>query len=123
MRITVSDQPSGRLTDAGRHCVGTGRFELALRRDYQDSLALIQRDIGHGGYGLLTHRQIKKPTYHLYAASEEAGNGGRVEVDLTLSRHEVTLLELSAVVDETPPWWNADRLLGPPVGSDRKEHL
>ncbi|MET8123348.1 xylan 1,4-beta-xylosidase [Micromonospora sp. NPDC005189] len=181
----------------------------------------------HGGFGLLTHRQIKKPTYHLYAfmarlgdevlargddhlvtrhpdgrvavlawapvdetglspvpdrhplalsiplgppgttsafllrssVSEEAGNAwaawaemgrprsprarqldalreaaeparthralpvtaGRVEVDLTLSRHEVTLLELSAVVDETPPWWNADRLLGLPVGTDRKE--
>ncbi|WP_406070260.1 GH39 family glycosyl hydrolase [Micromonospora sp. NBC_01638] len=183
----------------------------------------------HGGFGLLTHRQIKKPTYHLYAfmarlgdevlargddhlvtrhvdgriavlawapvdvtglspvtdrhplalliplgppgttsafllrssVSEEAGNawaawaemgrprsprarqldtlreaaeptrthralpvaGGRVEVDLTLSRHEVTLLELSPVVDETPPWCNADRLLGLPVGTDRKEQL
>ncbi|MFF5180180.1 xylan 1,4-beta-xylosidase [Micromonospora sp. NPDC000316] len=179
----------------------------------------------HGGFGLLTHRQIKKPTYHLYAfmarlgdevlargddhlvtrhadgriavlawapvdvtglspvpdrhplalsiplglpgttsafllrssVSEEAGNAwaawaemgrprsprvrqldalreaaeparthrglpvtaGRVEVDLTLSRHEVTLVEVSAVVDETPQWWNADRLLGLPVGSDR----
>ncbi|MEH1099514.1 GH39 family glycosyl hydrolase [Micromonospora sp. CPCC 205561] len=46
MRITVDDQPTGRLTDAWRACVGAGRFELALRRDYQDSLALVQRDIG-----------------------------------------------------------------------------
>lgn len=46
---------------------------------------------------------------------------GRVEVDLTLGRHEVTLLELSAVEDETPQWWNADRLLGHPVAADRKE--
>ena len=46
MRITVPDQPSGRLGDAWRACVGTGRFDLALRRDYQDSLALVQRDIG-----------------------------------------------------------------------------
>ncbi|MGW3896691.1 GH39 family glycosyl hydrolase [Micromonospora profundi] len=181
----------------------------------------------HGGFGLLTHRQIKKPTYHLYAfmarlggdvlargddhlvtrhrdgriavlawapvdvtgrspapdrhplalsiplgppgttsafllrssVGEEAGNAwaawtemgcprspslrqlhalreaaeparthralpvaaGRVEVDLTLGRHEVTLLELSAVEDETPQWWNADRLLGHPVAADRKE--
>jgi xylan 1,4-beta-xylosidase len=53
----VSDQPVGRLTDAWRACVGTGRFDLALRRDYQDSLALIQREIGFRlirGHGLLS---------------------------------------------------------------------
>lgn len=169
----------------------------------------------HGGFGLLTHRQVKKPTYHLYAfmarmgrhllargadhlvtrhddgrvtvlawapanpegesverhnlrlslpvgspagsvfvlrssVSEEAGNawaawcemgrphsprprqldalrdaaepsrrhhslpvvGGRVELDLSLTRHEVTLLEIEPVTDETPPWWDDDRLLG-----------
>ncbi|MFC0527878.1 GH39 family glycosyl hydrolase [Phytohabitans kaempferiae] len=57
MRIKVPRQPSGRLTDAWRVCVGTGRFELALRRDYQDSLALIQREIGFRhirGHGLLS---------------------------------------------------------------------
>ncbi|TDB87019.1 xylan 1,4-beta-xylosidase [Micromonospora fluostatini] len=57
MRITVPDQPTGRLTDAWRACVGTGRFELALRRDYQDSLALVQRDIGFRhirGHGLFS---------------------------------------------------------------------
>ncbi|MEV4754209.1 xylan 1,4-beta-xylosidase [Micromonospora sp. NPDC049559] len=182
----------------------------------------------HGGFGLLTHRQIKKPTYHLYAfmarmgpevlargadhlvtrdgtgrvtvlawapvdvtgrepvperhplalsiplpgaaatsafmlrssVSEEAGNAwaawcemgrprsprprqldalreaaeparthrslpvadGRVELDLTLARHEVTLVEITAVVDETPPWWDERRLLGlPPDGADPRE--
>ncbi|MFI6162886.1 xylan 1,4-beta-xylosidase [Micromonospora haikouensis] len=57
MRIHVPDRPAGRLTDAWRACVGTGRFELALRRDYQDSLALVQRDIGFRhirGHGLLS---------------------------------------------------------------------
>jgi xylan 1,4-beta-xylosidase len=57
MRIKVPRQPSGRLADAWRVCVGTGRFELALRRDYQDSLALIQREIGFRhirGHGLLS---------------------------------------------------------------------
>lgn len=57
MRIHVSEQPTGRLSDAWRFCVGTGRFELALRRDYQDSLALVQRDIGFRhirGHGLLS---------------------------------------------------------------------
>ena len=56
-RIQVPDQPVGRLSDAWRYCVGTGRFELALRRDYQDSLALIQREIGFRhirGHGLLS---------------------------------------------------------------------
>ena len=55
--IVVPDQAGGRLTDAWRFCVGTGRFELALRRDYQDSLALIQREIGFRhirGHGLLS---------------------------------------------------------------------
>lgn len=57
MRILVPDQPTGRLPDAWRACVGTGRFELALRRDYQDSLALVQREIGFRhirGHGLLS---------------------------------------------------------------------
>lgn len=53
--IEVPDRAVGRLTDAWRRCVGTGRFELALRRDYQDSLALVQREIGFRhirGHGL-----------------------------------------------------------------------
>jgi xylan 1,4-beta-xylosidase len=56
-RIVVAEQPTGRMTDAWRACVGTGRFDLALRRDYQDSLALIQREIGFRhirGHGLLS---------------------------------------------------------------------
>ncbi|MEH0447027.1 MULTISPECIES: xylan 1,4-beta-xylosidase [unclassified Streptomyces] len=55
--IRVPEEPVGRHTDAWRHCVGTGRVELALRRDYQDSLALIQRDIDFRyirGHGLLS---------------------------------------------------------------------
>ena len=28
----------------------------------------------HGGFGLLTHRQIKKPTYHLYAFMARMGD-------------------------------------------------
>jgi hypothetical protein len=57
MPVVVPDSPSGRLGDAWRRCVGTGRFELALRRDYTDSLALIQRDIGFRhirGHGLFS---------------------------------------------------------------------
>lgn len=178
----------------------------------------VPTSIFHGGFGLLAHRQLKKPTYHLYAfmarmgsevlargddhlvtrdgagrvtvlawapvdvtggapvadghavrlsvplgppgatsgffqrsvVNEEEGNAwtawgrmgrprspssrqldalreaaeparrhgslpvvdGRVDLDLTLARHEVTLVELTAVDDETPPWWDDDRLLG-----------
>ncbi|HEX5404419.1 MAG TPA: xylan 1,4-beta-xylosidase [Pseudonocardiaceae bacterium] len=53
--VLVGDQVSGRLSDAWRHCVGTGRFELALRCDHRDSLALIQKEIGFRhirGHGL-----------------------------------------------------------------------
>ncbi|MEV1178067.1 hypothetical protein [Nonomuraea sp. NPDC049784] len=39
------------------------------------------------------------------------------ELDLTLDRHEVTLVELTPVVDETPPWWDDSRLLGLGEGS------
>ncbi|WP_197093953.1 GH39 family glycosyl hydrolase [Nonomuraea sp. SBT364] len=56
-RIAVAGEPSGRLADAWKFCVGTGRFELALRRDYQESLALVQREIGFRhirGHGLLS---------------------------------------------------------------------
>ncbi|MFI6230325.1 xylan 1,4-beta-xylosidase [Micromonospora echinospora] len=57
MRIRIPDQPTGRLGDAWRACVGTGRFDLALRHDYQESLALVQREIGFRhvrGHGLLS---------------------------------------------------------------------
>ncbi|MEH1122971.1 GH39 family glycosyl hydrolase [Micromonospora sp. CPCC 206061] len=57
MRVIVPEHSSGRLPGAWRACVGTGRFELALRKDYQDSLALIQHEIGFRhirGHGLLS---------------------------------------------------------------------
>ncbi|WP_244205275.1 GH39 family glycosyl hydrolase [Streptomyces bobili] len=55
--IRVPETASARFSDTWRHCVGTGRIELALRRDYQDSLAQLQRDIGFRhirGHGLLS---------------------------------------------------------------------
>ncbi|GAB4084639.1 cellulase family glycosylhydrolase [Myceligenerans cantabricum] len=56
-RTIVPAEPFGTLSDAWRACVGTGRFDLALRQDYQDSLALVQREIGFQhvrGHGLLS---------------------------------------------------------------------
>ncbi|ASW57566.1 xylan 1,4-beta-xylosidase [Plantactinospora sp. KBS50] len=55
--MSVPDTSLRRLPDAWRQCVGTGRFDLALRQDYQESLALIQREIGFRhirGHGLLS---------------------------------------------------------------------
>ncbi|MEU4387168.1 xylan 1,4-beta-xylosidase [Promicromonospora sp. NPDC023805] len=55
-RINVPVRAVGTLGEAWRTCVGTGRFNLALRQDYQDSLALVQREIGFRyirGHGLL----------------------------------------------------------------------
>ncbi|MEL5990781.1 GH39 family glycosyl hydrolase [Microbacterium phosphatis] len=53
----VPADPIGVLSDAWRECVGTGRFNLALRSDYRDSLALAQSEIGFRyirGHGLLS---------------------------------------------------------------------
>ena len=182
--------------------------------------------IFHGGFGLLTHRQLRKPTYHLYAfmarmgsdvlargddhlvtrdaagrvtvlawqpvggteapdapdshrislslpvalpdgtspatayahrsvVNEDEGNAftawqqqgrpasptsrqlealyeaaepvrshaslpvvdGRTKLDLTLGRHEVTLVEIDPVVDETPAWLDDSRILGRGAGA------
>ncbi|MCL2594430.1 MAG: xylan 1,4-beta-xylosidase [Promicromonosporaceae bacterium] len=53
--VVVPAAPIGTLTDAWRKVVGTGQMVLALRRDYQDSLAIVQEQIGFEhirGHGL-----------------------------------------------------------------------
>ncbi|MFJ3668834.1 xylan 1,4-beta-xylosidase [Streptomyces sp. NPDC090106] len=66
--IRVPDEPIGRMSEAWRHCVGTGRLELALRRDYQDSLRLLQDEIGFRhirGHGLLSDGMaVHRPYEH-----------------------------------------------------------
>ncbi|GIG21489.1 hypothetical protein Cch01nite_22130 [Cellulomonas chitinilytica] len=55
--VVVPAEPLGPLPDAWRTCVGTGRLNLALRADYRESLATVQRDIGFRyirGHGLLS---------------------------------------------------------------------
>ncbi|MQY16131.1 Beta-xylosidase [Streptomyces sp. RB5] len=68
MRIVVPQQPTAPLSDAWRTCVGTGRLDLALRRDYQESLALTQREIGFRyirGHGLLSDGMgVHRPYEH-----------------------------------------------------------
>ena len=56
----------------------------------------------------------------LHEASEPArrahslpvGDDGRVDLDLTIGRHGVTLVTLDAVRDETPSWLDDTRILG-----------
>ncbi|MBU4336631.1 MAG: xylan 1,4-beta-xylosidase [Actinobacteria bacterium] len=55
--VVVPDIPQGPLSPAWRTCVGTGRLNLALRADYLESLARVQREIGFThirGHGLLS---------------------------------------------------------------------
>jgi len=55
--VVVPAEPLGPLPDAWRACVGTGRLNLALRADYRESLAKVQRDVGFRyirGHGLLS---------------------------------------------------------------------
>jgi len=44
--VVVPAVPIGTLSGAWRKVVGTGQMVLGLRRDYQDSLALVQAEIG-----------------------------------------------------------------------------
>ncbi|WP_456847136.1 GH39 family glycosyl hydrolase [Cellulomonas sp. P5_C6] len=55
--VIVPASPLGPMPDAWRRCIGTGRMNLALRADYQASLARVQREIGFThirGHGLLS---------------------------------------------------------------------
>lgn len=69
----VPSEPVGRLGDAWRRCVGTGRFNLALRSDYRESLAVVQDEIGFDlirGHGLLSD------DVGIYRPYDEAGHRG-----------------------------------------------
>lgn len=72
MTLQIPRDPIGRLSDAWRTCVGTGRLDLALRHDYQESLRLIQEEIGFRhirGHGLFSDGVgIRRP--YQYAGAE-----------------------------------------------------
>jgi xylan 1,4-beta-xylosidase len=126
--IIIPQQASGRLTDAWRYCVGTGRFELALRRDYQDSLALIQREIGFRhirGHGLLSdgvgvyqpyEYQGSRHVRHAFTYVDQV-------IDAYLSLGIAPFLELGfmpaalASAEQTVFWWRGN--VTPP--SDHRE--
>lgn len=119
MRIIVPERPSGRLTDAWRACVGTGRFDLALRRDYQDSLALVQREIGFRhirGHGLLSDGVGVYRPYEHQGASRVRYAFTYVDqvIDAYLELGIAPFVELGfmpaalASGDQTVFWWNGN---------------
>jgi xylan 1,4-beta-xylosidase len=75
--VVVPATPIGPMPTAWRQCVGTGRLDLALRADYQESLARVQREIGfthirgHGllsdGMGVLRTDEVDGRTHRRYS--------------------------------------------------------
>ncbi|AEG43257.1 GH39 family glycosyl hydrolase [Isoptericola variabilis] len=118
-RTVVPAEPVSTLDDAWRACVGTGRFNLALRKDYQESLALVQRDIRFRyirGHGLLSddvgvHRPYDKDghqgTRYSFTYVDQV-------VDAYLSLGIKPFLELGfmpsglASGDQTVFWWKGN---------------
>ena len=71
--VVVPADPIGPMSQAWRECVGTGRFNLALRSDYLESLALTQAEIGFRylrGHGLLSD------DIGIYRPYDETGHSG-----------------------------------------------
>jgi xylan 1,4-beta-xylosidase len=117
--IIVPDRAAGRLSDAWRRCVGTGRFELALRRDYQDSLALAQREIGFRhirGHGLFADGVGVHQPYEYQGARHTRYAFGYVDqvIDAYLELGIAPFLELGfmpkamASGDQTVFWWHGN---------------
>jgi len=117
--IVVPERASGRLSDAWRHCVGTGRFELALRRDYQDSLALVQREIGFRhirGHGLLSDGVGVYQPYEYQGSSRVRHSFTYVDqvIDAYLGLGIAPFLELGfmpaalASGEQTVFWWHGN---------------
>jgi len=118
-RIVVPQQGTGTLPDAWRACVGTGRLDLALRSDYQESLALVQQEIGFRyirGHGLLSdgvgiHRPYehagRRGVHHSFTYADQI-------VDAYLDLGIAPFIELGfmpealAAGDQTVFWWRGN---------------
>ncbi|MCX3062940.1 GH39 family glycosyl hydrolase [Streptomyces beihaiensis] len=117
--VRVPRQAVGRLGEAWRMCVGTGRFDLALRRDYQDSLALLQREVGFRyirGHGLFDDRLGVYRPYEWQGARQVLHAFSYVDqvVDAYLEHGVRPFLELGfmprelASGDQTVFWWGGN---------------
>lgn len=115
----VPNEPVATLGGAWRECVGTGRMNLALRHDYVESLARVQRDIGFRyvrGHGLLSddvgiHRPYevdgRRAVHHSFTYADQL-------VDTFLEHRIRPFLELGfmpeglASGDQTVFWWRGN---------------
>jgi xylan 1,4-beta-xylosidase len=113
--------PTGRTPGPGRHTlrlsVPVRGGEVFVRRSSVDE----ERGNAYTAWRHLGSPRSPHPRQLevLYEAAEPArehrrltAEAGRVDLPLTLARHEITLVELFPVRDETPPWWDERRLLG-----------
>lgn len=107
------------MTDAWRTCVGTGRFDLALRQDYQESLALVQREIGFRhirGHGLLSDQAGVYRPYEYQGTRQVRYAFTYVDqvIDAYLGLGIAPFLELGfmpsglACGDQTVFWWRGN---------------
>ena len=122
---TVDARPSG---DAVGPEVGTEAQDAVGRAavDHRRAFALRRRVNESDGNAWTAWRHLGRPASPtprlldvLHDASRPAVEhraldvvGGRVELDLALARHEVTLVELEPVRDETPSWLDDTRIPG-----------
>ena len=126
--IEIPDRPVARLAPAWRACVGTGRLNLALRRDYVESLRVVQQEIG---FELLRGHGIFHDDLGIYRPySHEGRDGVRYAfgyldqvIDSWLDLGIRPFLELGfmpsalASGDQTVFWWRGN--VTPP--SDERE--
>jgi xylan 1,4-beta-xylosidase len=117
--VVVPATPLGPMSDAWRQCIGTGRMNLALRADYQASLARVQREIGFRhirGHGLLSDDMGVLRTHDLGGRSHRRYSFTYVDQvhDVFLSLGIRPFLELGfmpsalASGDETVFWWKGN---------------
>ena len=109
--------------DDGAHRV---RLSIPLAGGDGSAFALRRRVDEEAGNAWTAWREMGRPRFpserqidvlhELSTPALERSNvavvDGRVDLDLSLTRHEVTLVELEPVVDETPPWLDDSRIPG-----------
>ncbi|MFB7758548.1 xylan 1,4-beta-xylosidase, partial [Streptomyces sp. NPDC056121] len=127
----VTRHPDGRVTVLAWAPPGTGRHTLRLSvpvGDTEHGTAFLRRSSvdDERGNAYTAWRRMgspRSPRPHQLDVLHEAAEPSRshlrlptadfrADVDLTLERNEVTLVELSAVIEESPDWWDEDRILG-----------
>ncbi|MEU6907226.1 hypothetical protein ABZ935_18000 [Streptomyces coeruleorubidus] len=99
-----------------RPAADVGRVGVALRRDGQataePACAYRRPTADAGRVGLALRRDVQGSAEPPRTHRRLSAHAGRVHLSLPLplGRHEVTLVGLTPVADETPPWWDEWRL-------------